>query len=40
MVICPNTTDETMGARSHPGILAHEKAAKEFAHYIKENLAG
>lgn len=32
----PNTTEETLGARNHPGILAHEKAAKELAEYIKE----
>lgn len=32
----PNTTDETFGARSHPGILAHEKAAKELTGYIKQ----
>ena len=32
----PNTTEETVGARSHPGILAHEKAAKVLTEYIKE----
>ena len=32
----PNTTEETVGARSHPGILAHEKAAKALTEYIKE----
>ena len=32
----PNTTEETFGARSHPGILAHEKAAKELTGYIKQ----
>lgn len=31
----PNTTDETVGARYHPGALAHEKAAKELTGYIK-----
>ena len=35
----PNTTEETFGARSHPGILAHEKAAKELTGYIKQLLA-
>ncbi len=34
----PNTTEDTIGARSHPGILSHEKAAKELAGYIKEIL--
>jgi lysophospholipase L1-like esterase len=35
----PNTTDETIGARCHPGVLAHEKAAKELSSYIKEILS-
>jgi len=30
----PNTTNETMGSRSHPGKHAHEKAAKELTNYI------
>lgn len=34
----PNTTEETVGARSHPGILAHEKAAKVLKEYIREIL--
>lgn len=34
----PNTTEETVGARQHPGVLAHQKAAKELASYIKEML--
>ena len=34
----PNTTEETVGARSHPGILAHEKAAKVLTEYIREIL--
>lgn len=34
----PNTTSETVGARSHPGLLAHEKAARELTEYIKEIL--
>lgn len=33
-----NTTEETVGSRSHPGVLAHEKAAKELTGYIKEIL--
>lgn len=35
----PNTTEETVGARSHPGTLSHEKAAKELTGYIKEILS-
>lgn len=35
----PNTTAETMGSRTHPGALAHEKAAEELAGYIRELLA-
>jgi hypothetical protein len=31
----PDTTDETMGSRYHPGRLAHERAAKELIGYIK-----
>ncbi|UJF35751.1 SGNH/GDSL hydrolase family protein [Paenibacillus hexagrammi] len=31
----PGMTDETVGARSHPGVLAHEKAAAELAGYLK-----
>jgi lysophospholipase L1-like esterase len=34
----PTTTEETMGARNHPGKPAHEKAAKELAMYIKQFL--
>jgi hypothetical protein len=34
----PATTEETVGARNHPGILAHEKAAKELSGYIKQLL--
>ncbi|MDF2905622.1 MAG: family lipase [Herbinix sp.] len=34
----PNTTDETTGARWHPGKLAHEKAAKELTDYLKQYL--
>ncbi len=32
------TIEETIGARSHPGKLAHEKTAKELASYIKKVL--
>jgi hypothetical protein len=39
VVQLPNMTDETVGARSHPGILAHEKAAKELTAYLKEILS-
>ncbi len=35
----PNTTEETMGSRSHPGKPAHEKAAKELANYLMELLS-
>lgn len=35
----PNTTDQTVGARSHPGRLAHEKAAEQLADYLKEFLS-
>jgi lysophospholipase L1-like esterase len=34
----PNTTDETVGSRFHPGFLAHQKAAKELTNYMKEIL--
>ncbi len=34
----PNTTDETVGSRQHPGILSHEKAAKELTGYLKSIL--
>lgn len=35
----PNTTEETVGARSHPGILSHERAAKALTEYLKEILS-
>lgn len=35
----PNTTDESVGSRSHPGVLAHKKAATELSGYLKELLA-
>jgi len=34
----PNTTDEAVGSRNHPGRLSHERAAKELIGYIKEVL--
>lgn len=34
----PNMTDETVGARTHPGATAHEKAAEELAGYIRNLL--
>lgn len=34
----PNTTDQTLGARFHPGILSHRQAAKVLADYIKKIL--
>lgn len=34
----PNTTEKIVGARTHPGVLSHKKAAKELAGYIKEIL--
>lgn len=34
----PNTTDKTVGSRSHPGTQAHEEAAKELTGYLKQLL--
>ncbi|MGB4657624.1 MAG: GDSL-type esterase/lipase family protein, partial [Mobilitalea sp.] len=34
----PNTTEETIGAREHPGMLAHRAAARELSGYIKQFL--
>ncbi|MGN6712438.1 SGNH/GDSL hydrolase family protein [Anaerocolumna jejuensis] len=34
----PNTTDKTIGSRSHPGILSHEKAAEELSVYLRSLL--
>lgn len=34
----PNTTEETIGSRSHPGLLAHTKAADELTRYLREIL--
>lgn len=35
----PNMTEETVGARSHPGVLAHEQAAEALTGYLKGILA-
>ncbi len=35
----PDTREETLGARRHPGAAAHEEAAKALAGYIKELLS-
>lgn len=35
----PNTTDETIGARWHPGKASHEKAANELTDYLKQWLS-
>lgn len=35
----PNTTEETVGARSHPGLLSHENSARMLSEYIKGILA-
>ena len=35
----PNMTDETVGARSHPGVLAHKQAAEQLSGYLSEILA-
>ncbi|EKQ56490.1 MULTISPECIES: SGNH/GDSL hydrolase family protein [unclassified Clostridium] len=34
----PNTTEDTVGSRQHPGFLSHKKAAKELTGYLKEIL--
>lgn len=34
----PNTTAETVGSRSHPGLLAHEQTARALTGYIQEVL--
>lgn len=31
----PNVTEETMGARTHPGLLAHQQTAQELSGYLK-----
>lgn len=35
----PDMTDETLGARNHPGVMAHQKAAQALTAYIKGILA-
>lgn len=34
----PDTTEETVGARNHPGIRAHKMAAKELSGYLQQFL--
>ena len=34
----PNTTEETIGSRFHPGVKSHERAAKVLAEYLKDLL--
>lgn len=34
----PDTTEEEMGARRHPGLSAHEKAAEVLSRYIKNRI--
>lgn len=36
----PNVTNETMGARTHPGLPAHEQTARELSCYIRGLLSG
>lgn len=36
----PDMTDETAGARTHPGLLAHQQTAQELSGYIKGLLSG
>lgn len=36
----PDTTKETIGARTHPGLAAHERAADELSEYLKPILRG
>lgn len=36
----PNVTNETMGARTHPGLRAHEQTARELSGYIRGLLSG
>jgi hypothetical protein len=35
----PNTTEETVGSRQHPGFLSHQKSAKELTQYLREILS-
>lgn len=39
-LLLPDTSDETVGARQHPGVLAHEAAANVVIQWLKENLIG
>lgn len=38
VLLLPNTTEETVGARYHPGLLSHKKAARLISDYIKNKL--
>lgn len=38
VVQLPNTTEDSIGSRSHPGRIAHEQAAKGLSGYLKEIL--
>lgn len=35
----PDTTEETVGSRNHPGIGSHKKAAKELSRYLQQFLS-
>lgn len=37
VILLPDTTEETVGSRWHPGKLSHEKAAQALSTYIKKN---
>lgn len=37
-LLLPNTTDKTVGARYHPGVLSHKKSAKAISAHIKKIL--
>lgn len=34
----PDTTEETLGSRSHPGLKSHKRAAKELSRYLQQFL--
>mgnify|MGYP000300434555 FL=1 len=38
VLLLPDTTEETVGARMHPGILSHKRTAKVLADYIRNIL--
>ena len=39
LLVLPDTTDETVGARQHPGILAHHLAAQIITKWLRKMLA-